>query len=67
VDSDQHGLAEVVAGPVTHGRPLSAVRNERLGLVLGLVRDGKVIMGIGNDRVIADGDHLLVIEKARTP
>jgi voltage-gated potassium channel len=67
VDSDQHGLAEVAADPATHGRPLSAVRNERLGLVLGLVRDGKVTMGIGDDPVIADGDRLLVIEKAARP
>jgi voltage-gated potassium channel len=67
VDSDQHGLAEVEADAATHGRPLSAVRNERLGLVLGLVRGGQVTMGIGDDPVVAEGDHLLVIERAPRP
>jgi voltage-gated potassium channel len=64
VDSDEHGLAEVEAEAATHGKPLSTVRNERLGLVLGLVRDGRVTLGVGEDPVIAAGDHFLVIEKA---
>lgn len=65
VDSDQHGLAEIDAEEATYGRPLSTVRTERLGLVLALVRDGKVTMGIGDDPVIAAGDRLLVVERAR--
>jgi voltage-gated potassium channel len=65
VDSDQHGLAEVEAGRAALGRPLSAVRTERLGLVLGLVHDGKVSLGIGDDPVVAAGDRLLVVEKTR--
>jgi voltage-gated potassium channel len=64
VDSDQHGLAEVEPDAATVGRPLSAVRTERLGLVLGLVHDGRVTMGIGDDPVIAAGDRLLVVERA---
>ncbi len=65
VDCGQHGLAEVEAEAATHGRPLSAIRNERLGLVLGLVHHGQVSMGIGDDPVIAAGDYLLVVERTR--
>jgi voltage-gated potassium channel len=65
VDSEEHDLAEVEAGADAVGRPLSAIRNERLGLVLGLVHDGQVTLGIGDDPVVAAGDHLLVAEKAR--
>lgn len=57
-------LAEVAAGPETIGKRLSAVRTERLGLVLGLVRDGEFTLGLGDDPVIADGDRLLVAEAA---
>ena len=41
---------------------LRQLLRERSGLVLGLVHQGRVIMGIGEDPVIADGDHLLVAE-----
>jgi voltage-gated potassium channel len=61
VDSEQHSL-QISAGPALAGRALSSVRTERSGLVLGLVHQGRVIMGIGEDPVIADGDHLLVAE-----
>jgi hypothetical protein len=66
VDSDEHDLAEVEAEAATHGRRLSEVRNERLGLVLGLVHDGRVTLGIGTDPVIAPGDHFLIVEKSGT-
>ena len=46
------------------GRPLSAIRSERAGLVLALVHDGRVIMGIREDPVVAAGDGLLVAEPA---
>ncbi|MGH3069308.1 MAG: NAD-binding protein [Streptosporangiaceae bacterium] len=65
VDSEQHSLREISADPATVGRPLSSVRSERSGLVLGLVHEGRVIMGIGEDPVIAAGDHLLVAEPER--
>jgi voltage-gated potassium channel len=58
-------LAEVEVGAAAVGRPLSAIRNERLGLVLGLVRDGKFTLGLDDDPVIAAGDRLLVAEAAR--
>ena len=34
------------------------------GLVLGLVHDGHVALGVGDDPVIAAGDRLLVARKA---
>jgi hypothetical protein len=39
------------------------VRSERAGLVLGLVHDGRVIMGISEDPVVAVGDNLLVAQR----
>jgi voltage-gated potassium channel len=58
-------FAEVEAGAAAVGRPLSAIRSERLGLVLGLVRDGAFSLGLADDPVIAAGDRLLVAEVAR--
>jgi len=54
-------LAEVDPGTAV-GKRLSAVRNERPGLVLGLVRDGEFTLGLGDDPVVAAGDRLLVAE-----
>jgi Trk K+ transport system NAD-binding subunit len=58
-------FAEVEAGAGAVGRPLSAIRNERAGLVLGLVRDGEFTLGLADDPVIAAGDRLLVAEAAK--
>jgi voltage-gated potassium channel len=58
-------LAEISPETAAVGKPLSVVRNERAGLVLGLVRDGEFTLGIGDDPVIAPGDRLLVAEAAR--
>ena len=57
-------FAEVEVGSSAVGRPLSAIRNERLGLVLGLVRGGEFNLGLADDPVIAAGDRLLVAEAA---
>jgi voltage-gated potassium channel len=57
-------FAEVEAGAAAVGRPLSAVRGERLGLVLGLVRNGEFNLGLADDPVIEAGDRLLVAEAA---
>jgi voltage-gated potassium channel len=65
VESNQHSLTEIEADPATVGRPLSAVRDERAGLVLGLVHNGTFVLGIGEDPVVAAGDRLLVAEPAR--
>lgn len=60
---NRDALAEVDAGGAA-GKRLSAVRNERAGLVLGLVRDGEFTLGLRDDPVIAAGDRLLVAEAA---
>jgi voltage-gated potassium channel len=62
VESSRHCLAEIEADDATIGKQLSAVRDERAGLVLGLVHDGRFVLGIGEDPVISSGDHLLVAE-----
>ena len=67
VESNAHRLAEIAAGPATVGRPLSAVRDERDGLVLGLVHNGKFSLGLADDPVIQEGDYLLVAEADSPP
>jgi voltage-gated potassium channel len=62
VESDQHILTETEAGDDAVGQHLSAVRADRSGLVLGLVRDGQVVLGVSEDPVVASGDHLLIAE-----
>lgn len=58
-------LAEIEPETAAVGKPLSAIRSERAGLVLGLVRGGRFTLGIGEDPVVAPGDRLLVAEAAR--
>ena len=55
-------FAEIEAGASAVGKALSTIRNERTGLVLGLVRNGEFTLGLGDDPVIAAGDRLLVAE-----
>lgn len=62
VESDMHSLAEVEADAGTVGKLLSAVRDERSELVLGLVHGGKFLLGIGEELVVAAGDHLLIAQ-----
>jgi len=65
VESSRHKLAELQADAVgAVGKPLSAVRDERAGLVLGVVHRGKFTLGLGDDPVIEAGDYLLVAEGA---
>jgi voltage-gated potassium channel len=64
VESRSHRLAEVPATGLA-GKPLSAVRDERAGLVLGLVHDGKFTLGLADDPMIETGDYLLIAERAR--
>jgi voltage-gated potassium channel len=58
-------FAEVEVGAAAVGRRLSALRSERIGLVLGLVRNGEFSLGIADDPVIVAGDRLLVAEAVR--
>jgi voltage-gated potassium channel len=62
VESNAHRLREVQADQATVGRQLSAVRDERSELVLGLVRNGKFTLGLSDDVVIMAGDYLLTAE-----
>jgi voltage-gated potassium channel len=64
IESGGDILAEIDADQATVGKALSAVRDERAGLVLGLVHAGRFTLGIGEDPVIAAGDRLLVAEAA---
>jgi len=48
--------------PVLVGKRLSAVREARAGLVLGLVQQGKFTLGIDADPIVQAGDRLLVAE-----
>jgi voltage-gated potassium channel len=59
---NRDSFAEIEAGDTAVGKRLSAVRNERAGLVLGLVRDGEFNLGLSDDPVIAAADRLLVAE-----
>jgi voltage-gated potassium channel len=63
---NRDALAEVEAGAAAVGKRLSAVRNERLGLVLGLVRNGEFTLGLADDPVIAAGDRLFVAETSHS-
>lgn len=62
VESNTHRIGEIDADAVIIGKRLSAVRDERAGLVLGLVQQGKFTLGIDADPVVQDGDRLLVAE-----
>jgi voltage-gated potassium channel len=65
VESPRHRLSEVdAAAEGAVGKALSAVRDERDGLVLGLVHDGKFSLGIAEDPTIEAGDSLLIAEGA---
>lgn len=63
VESRSHRLAEIPAAGMV-GKQLSAIRDEREGLVLGLVHDGKFSLGLGDDPLIKAGDSLLIAESA---
>ncbi len=62
IESGRDILAEVDAEPDVVGKALSTVRDERAGLVLGLVHEGQFTLGITEDPVVAAGDRLLIAE-----
>lgn len=66
VESDEHSLTETPADASAVGRPLSAIRDERAGLVLGVIHDGTFSLGISTDPIVAEGDLLLLAEPARS-
>jgi voltage-gated potassium channel len=66
VESEEHSLTEVEADAEVVGRRLSAVRSEQAGLVLGLVHNGRFLLGVGDDPVVTAGDRLLIAQPARS-
>jgi voltage-gated potassium channel len=66
VESGRDILAEIDAEPAMVGRALSAIRDERAGLVLGLVHEDRFSLGITEDPVIGAGDRLLIAEATPT-
>jgi voltage-gated potassium channel len=63
LESENHRLSEVEAGADAVGKLLSAVRDERGGLVLGLVHGGRFTLGLARDPVIEHGDYLVIAER----
>jgi len=62
IGSEHHRLVEVEVDAAVVGKPLSTVRNERDGLVLGVVGAAGVSLGIGEDPRLESGDKLLIAE-----
>jgi voltage-gated potassium channel len=62
---NRDALAEIEAVASAVGKPLSAIRTERAGLVLGLVRNGQFTLGIDDDPIVVAGDRLLVATATR--
>lgn len=60
LDSEDHTLDEVSVEASQAGRPLSAIREQRSELVLGLVHADEVTLGIAEDPVVVEGDRLLL-------
>jgi voltage-gated potassium channel len=64
VESGTHRLAEVpAAASAAVGKQLSAVRDERDELVLGIVHGGKFSLGIAEDPTVGPDDYLLIAER----
>jgi voltage-gated potassium channel len=66
VESTEHSLIEVEADADAVGRQLSVVRTEQAGLVLGVVHNGRFLLGVGDDPVITLGDRLLIAQRSRS-
>ena len=64
VESGRDVLTELDADAATVGKALSAIRDERGGLVLGLVHEGQFTLGLGTgeDPVVTAGDRLLIAQ-----
>ena len=60
VDSESHRLVEQEVAAADVGQSFSQIRDDRSGLVLGLVRDDGVTLGISDDPTVAAGDKLLI-------
>ncbi len=65
LDSEGFRLKEVPVGHDGVGRPLSAARVRERGVVLGVVHDGRVVMGVVDDPLLEADDRLLVLDPER--
>ncbi len=61
VRGEQHRLVERLVDRGAETQPLSAVRMARPELILGVVHEGKVSLGVGEDPEVAPGDMLLLV------
>lgn len=64
VDSERYRLADEPVREQFVSRPLSQARSMSGSLVLGIARDGRVELGVGEDPVLATGDRLIVLTAA---
>jgi len=67
VDSTAYRLAEQVVDDALDAQTLSAVRAQTAPsapLILGIAREGRVDLGIGDDPTLSVGDRLIVLRQA---
>jgi voltage-gated potassium channel len=64
VDSTDYRLGEQVVDDRLAAGTLSAARADPDTLILGIARDGKVDLGIGDDPPLSAGDRLIVLRPA---
>jgi voltage-gated potassium channel len=62
VKSPNYRLAQHPVGDEFVGRPLSDARGTAGSLVLGLLREGQVELGVGDDPILAAGDRLIGLD-----
>jgi voltage-gated potassium channel len=64
VGTENYRLEERPVDEAFLSQPLSQARCTVGALVLGIAREGRVDLGVGNDPVLAAGDRLIVLEPA---
>lgn len=62
VDSTRYRLGETQVDPSLVSQPLSRARATAGTLVLGIARENRVDLGVGDDPMLAAGDRLVVLE-----
>ncbi|SMC02112.1 voltage-gated potassium channel [Sulfobacillus thermosulfidooxidans DSM 9293] len=65
--SDRYRLSEDPVADNWVGLPLSQLRREFSGILLGLVHNSEVILGVERDPVVASGDHVLYLTPTTKP
>lgn len=61
LETTKYSLAETDAGQAEIGRPISQVRDTLSDLVLGLVKPTGVLVGIGEDPIVEQGDKIIAL------